>query len=165
MPARNHAAADSKVINMTQTAKRFMQAIVMVGGLLVLVFGILATYDLWHMPRERFLPASLQGIMFLGPFLIALGTVVLLCRLPMVTSSIFRRAILALGLLMLVVGGFPWIYTPCLTGGRPGNEGAGMLGTMIFIFVGLPGIATTLSGLVLITRKQSKDKAGDQAGR
>jgi hypothetical protein len=56
------------------------------------------------------------------------------------------RIILTTGLLMLAVGAYPWIYTDLLIGDRPGNEGAGMLGTLLFISVGVPGLFITILG-------------------
>ena len=51
------------------------------------------------------------------------------------------------GLLFVAVGCFPWVYTPELTGDRrPGGEGAGLMGTIIFLFVGIPGLLLTLAG-------------------
>ena len=56
---------------------------------------------------------------------------------------------LIIGLILLAVGGFPWLYTPLFFGDRPPttNEGSGMLGTLIFLFVGLPGLLMTTSAL------------------
>ncbi len=55
--------------------------------------------------------------------------------------------LLVVGLIFLAVGGFPWVYTPTLTGDlRPGGEGAGLMGTIIFLFVGIPGLLLTMAG-------------------
>ncbi len=67
------------------------------------------------------------------------------------------RISLIVGYIMLLIGGFPWLYTGLLVGGRPGNEGAGMLGTIIFILVGLPGIAITVTALILRARQSKKE--------
>ena len=64
------------------------------------------------------------------------------------TPLFSKRTILYTALLMLLVGAFPWAYTGWIIGGRPGNEGAGMLGTLIFLFVGVPGFALAVAGLV-----------------
>ena len=56
-------------------------------------------------------------------------------------------------LLLVLVGGFPWAYTPWLLGERPGSEGAGMFGTLIFIMVGVPGLALTV--IAFIARKMT----------
>jgi hypothetical protein len=58
------------------------------------------------------------------------------------------RNILITGLIMLVIGAFPWIYTPLLMGARKGSEGPGMLGTLIFLFVGIPGLIFTIFGFI-----------------
>ena len=49
------------------------------------------------------------------------------------------RTVLLAGLIMLAGGAFPWAYTPLLVRDR-GMEGSGMLGTLIFLAVGLPGL-------------------------
>ena len=47
---------------------------------------------------------------------------------------------------MLLVGGFPWAYMPFFFG--PDDEEAwGMLGTITFLLVGLPGVAVTGIGV------------------
>ncbi|MDI6783973.1 MAG: hypothetical protein QME64_07765 [bacterium] len=57
------------------------------------------------------------------------------------------RNILLTGLVMLVIGAFPWFYTPWLMGTRGGDEGSGMMGTLIFLLVGIPGLLLTIIGL------------------
>ena len=47
---------------------------------------------------------------------------------------------------MLLIGGFPWAYTPFFFG-PDGEEAWGMLGTIIFLLVGLPGVAVTGIGV------------------
>ena len=85
-----------------------------------------------------------------GPLLFACGCVLLLSRrtLPRPTTSV-RPAMLTIGLLMLLIGGFPWVYTPHLICGNPGNQGAGMLGTLLFVAIGLPGAVVTFCALPL----------------
>ena len=90
--------------------------------------------------------------MLFGPTIVALGAIVFLCGL----SLSFIRATLTVGLLMLVVGGFPGVYTHYLTGGRPGNEGAGLMVSIIYIIIGLPGVLITLVGLGLHAIKRNK---------
>lgn len=86
------------------------------------------------------IPDSLEACLSQMIVLCLFGPLLLAARAIIVerpSASGVRR----MGLVMLAVGGYPWAYTPFLVGGRPGNEGAGMLGTSIFVFVGLPGIA------------------------
>jgi hypothetical protein len=106
-------------------------------GLVILLIGIVLTIDLLAPGGHR--PFfGLLGI--LGPFLFTLGGLLIL-------GDVAPRAVLVIGLVLLAVGGFPWFYTPWLMGTRGGDEGSGMLGTIIFIFVGLPGLIATLVGL------------------
>ena len=65
------------------------------------------------------------------------------------------KVILTVGLCMLLVGGFPWIYTPALMHDRPNGEAAGMIGTLIFMFIGLPGLViTVVAACLLIGQRQ-----------
>jgi hypothetical protein len=64
------------------------------------------------------------------------------------TPLFSKRTIIYTALLMLLVGVFPWAYTGRIVGGSPGNEGAGMLGTLIFLFVGVPGFTLAVVGLI-----------------
>ena len=142
---------------MNQSAIRYLRTPMFLVGGLSIVFGGLATYDMWLSSKTRFLPPDFQYVMFLGPLIISLGVLTCLCAFSFSASSIFRRSILGLGLLLLLAGGFPWIYSHYLSGGRAGNEGAGMLATMIFLFIGLPGLAATLAGWLLHLMNRKKD--------
>ena len=131
----------------------------MLGGLILTGFGFLVTYDGLLSATERVLPLRLQSVIFFGPSLLAVGCVTFLRGLPLGASVIFRRGVLMIGLLMLAIGGWPWLYISYLTGGRPGNEGDGMLGTIIFIYVGLPGLALTLTSLVMNVKSHKRGKS------
>jgi hypothetical protein len=135
------------------------------GGLILAGFGVIATYDLMHSATERILPLQLQTIIYLGPILLAVGCAICLRRFAWGERSGYHRAMLIMGLAMLVIGGCPWLYTSYLIGGRPGNEGAGMLGTLIFILVGLPGLAITLIALIGKSKSQKKGRLSERGGR
>ena len=98
------------------------------GGLILVVFGVFATYDLFHPATERILPLPIQSVVFFGPILLAIGCVTFVRGFAWGASVIFRRAVLVLGSAMLVIGACPWLYTSYLIGRRPGNEGAGCSG-------------------------------------
>ena len=135
------------------------------GGLILTGFGVIATYDLIHPATERIFPLQLQAIIYFGPILLAVGCVICLRGFAWGERSGYHRAMLMMGLAMLVIGGYPWIYTSYLIGGRPGNEGAGMLGTLIFIFVGLPGLAITLIALIQRSMSQKKGRLSERGDR
>ncbi len=80
-----------------------------------------------------------------APAAFIVGVVVFVRGLAWSAAVISVQNILFSGLLMLVVGGFPWAYTPLIIGDG-GMEGSGMLGTLIFIFIGIPGILATTIG-------------------
>ncbi|MBI4528948.1 MAG: hypothetical protein HY695_34555 [Deltaproteobacteria bacterium] len=115
-----------------------------IAGLVLTAIGVIATYDL-SLPRgQRIIPASLGVLIFFGPALLISGLVVCGRHFAAESPRSFYRILLALGVLMVVLGAIPWIYTPYLTGDRPGGEAAGMLGTILFITVGLPGLFVTV---------------------
>ena len=114
------------------------------GGVLV-VHGLLCALPLLR-PEGR----GGGWPVFLSPALLILGVVALVRGLIGAQGALSGRSILATGVAMLVVGAFPWVYTGLLVGGSPGNEGAGMLGTLIFLVVGIPGLLVTLAGLAVL---------------
>jgi hypothetical protein len=65
--------------------------------------------------------------------------------------------VVRLGLLMLLAGGFPWLYTPLFTGGKS-NQASGMIGTLIFMLVGLPGLVVTAIGLINLAQQRRARK-------
>ena len=138
---------------MTEPVKRSTRVFVLTGGVILIGLGALGTHDLFGHPAERFLPTRFQYLMFLGPVSIGFGIVTTLRGLFLSASRVLRRVVLGTGLLMLAVGGCPWMYTPFITGDR--QEGAGMLATMIFIFVGMPGLAITIAGWALRQKAKS----------
>ena len=85
--------------------------------------------------------------MFLSPFFFLYGVVAAVRGFVSESSTFSKKTLLFAGVLMLVLGACRWSYTGFLTGGRPGNESSGMLGTLIFIFAGIPGFILTLVGL------------------
>ncbi len=90
-----------------------------------------------------------EWLAFIAPAMFFHGLVVALGGLLVGTQIFAMRTILLTGLLMLAVGAAPWIYTPWLTGDRRGGESAGMLGTILFLIVGVPGLLLTLAGAFL----------------
>jgi uncharacterized protein YqgC (DUF456 family) len=115
-------------------------------GLILVCVGIICTYDSLFYPAP-ILGTQLRWLGLFGPTFLLVGCVISLRGFAFGRSSVFRYAVLILGLLMLVIGGCPWLYTPYLIGGGRDNEGAGMLGMIIFIFVGLPGLVVSLVAL------------------
>ena len=125
-------------------------------ALFLLIAGSVATYNMWFPRDQRVGPDWLRGsIVLLGPVLLASGAVLLVLELaawwrsgrtdaePTAPSAHWP---LWLGLIMLLIGGFPWAYLP-LFFGPDGEEAWGMLGTIIFLLVGLPGVAVTGIGV------------------
>lgn len=124
----------------------FSRLYAVVSGLALAGIGFAVLYYL-DAHAGRFGPRSpMELVALLMPSLFFLGIVIAVGGL-LVGEKIFSpRAILFTGLLMLIVGAFPWVYTPWLTGDRPNGEAAGMLGTILFLIVGVPGLFLTLLG-------------------
>jgi hypothetical protein len=110
-------------------------------GSIFLLLGTFLTIDL-VLPGGR----GLLGL--LGPSLLTLGGLLIL-------GNVAPRVVLLTGLLLLAVGGLSWCYLPWLMGTRGGDEGSGMIATLIFILVGLPGLIAVLMGLFYIIFRNS----------
>jgi len=61
---------------------------------------------------------------------------------------------------MLLIGGFPWAYTPLLFG-FDNKQTWGMLVTIIFLVLGLPGLAVTGIGVSRM-RKHRRRQVGEK---
>ena len=120
-------------------------------GLALSVSGLLVVAALSWDAGKRAGPgwAPFEWMFFFGPITILTGAVIFLRGNIWGSRAFTRRTVLVVGIVALVIGGFPWAYTPLFVGGSPGNEGAGMLGTLLFILIGLPGLLMTLLGLAI----------------
>ena len=131
---------------MSEFAKRPSRIVPAVVGLGLAALGLLLILLLFTGPDDR--QGPFEWLALLGPALVVAGGVTCVrgwfCRV----SAFSRSNVLATGLVMLAVGIFPWIYTGLLIGDH-GGEGSGMLGTILFVTVGVPGLIVTLVGLGL----------------
>jgi hypothetical protein len=131
---------------------------------IVFAFACIATYDfLFSDPAQSILPIPRGWLLVWGPVwgpgLLLIGWVTFLRGSTWGARVLSRRAVRIGALLMLLIGGCPWLWLSALTqmsGGRPGNEGDGMLGTIIFLFVGLPGLLLMLGTLAMKPDKKNK---------
>jgi hypothetical protein len=114
-------------------------------SLFLIIIGVITSLSIWLPSFLNFIPKSLQMIQFWGPCLSGLGCIIFLLSF----SIPLPKSLLIVGLPMLVIGATSWFYTPLIIGGNPNNEGAGMLGTLIFIFIGIPGCITLLISIAL----------------
>ena len=114
-------------------------------SLFLIIIGVITSLSIWLPSSLNFIPKSLQMIQFGGPCLSGLGCIIFLLSF----SIPLPKSLLIAGLPMLVIGATSWFYTPLIIGGNPNNEGAGMLGTLIFIFIGIPGCITLLISIAL----------------
>jgi hypothetical protein len=114
-------------------------------SLFLIIIGVITSLSFWLPSFLNFIPKSLQMIQFWGPCLSGLGCIIFLLSF----SISLPKSLLIVGLPMLVIGAASWFYTPLIIGGNPNNEGAGMLGTLIFIFIGIPGCISLLISIAL----------------
>ena len=119
-----------------------------ISGLVLIALGLLFWFVLNHGIEEASEPPRGGWLMLGVPAMIMCGAVMLVRGLIWGSRPFSSATFLIAGILMLVVGAVPWVYTPLII--RDGGmEGSGMLGTLIFIAVGLPGLLVTLLGLAL----------------
>jgi hypothetical protein len=122
----------------------------------MLVTGLLLTLDLVSGYRPWGY-GTVNVVLLFGPILLAAAAASHAARnreaaKPGRESAPAGRVV-RMGLLMLLVGGCPWLYTPLFTGGKS-NQASGMFGTVIFLLVGLPGLTVTAIGLVNLARQR-----------
>ena len=131
--------ADSKWRERLRPAAFGLAAMIVAGAILAVALRPLG-------PNAR--GTGLGWLSLMAPALFVVGFVVFVRGLVSGAPIVSRRTVLVSGLLMLVTGGFPWAYTALIIRDR-GMEGSGMLGTLIFITVGIPGILATVLGCIL----------------
>jgi len=117
----------------------------LLASLFLLIIGVITSLSFWLPSSLNFIPKSFQIIHFFGPCLSCLGCIIFLLSF----SIPLPKSLFIVGLPMLVIGATSWFYTPLIIGGNPNNEGAGMLGSLIFIFIGIPGCITLLISIAL----------------
>jgi hypothetical protein len=113
----------------------------MIGALLLLFGGIILTGDLIYAWQVS--PFVLRC---LGPAALVAGVAATLRAAFPNKARIVGGLCFITGLIMLLLGVFPWAYTPYIIEDR-GGEGSGMLGTLIFIFAAPTGLLLTLLGM------------------
>ena len=120
-----------------------------VPGIVLMLIGLAATMGPFMSTANMRTSWSLLDLLLLfGPTLFFMGIAMTILSFIPGARVFSPRTILLTGFLMLVVGIFPWIYTPYFFNGRS-NEGSGMMGTLIFLLVGVPGIVLTILGFLM----------------
>lgn len=119
------------------------------GGVVLLGVGIVATRDLDHAATERILPHGLQDLMWFGPALALLGSLVLAREFPRAERWLTRRKIRVTGLGMLATCLVVWLLVLATDRGGDGSWAKGMVALQSSIYVGLPGLLLTLVSFVL----------------
>ena len=90
----------------TDRQERFSNAII---GLVVIIIGIFITYILFNSTPRGTGGSILDWLIFIGPMLFLMGIVMLVRGLVWEAPAFSGRTVLYTGLLMLLVGGFPWL--------------------------------------------------------
>ena len=146
----------------------------LVTGALLLVVGIVFLQQVNRAATERsWIGHTFESLIFFSPVMLVLGAALVLVgifryvsRFVKFSSIISPRWAARLGLawriFIWVVAGltiFPWWWLDILTrmnGQRPGNEGEGMGGFLITLFVGLPSVALAIFSEVCFRWKRGK---------
>ena len=81
-----------------------------------------------------------------GPTLLAMGVAAVLHEALPEYGRLVGVLCFVMGLIMLILGVFPWAYTPWIIQDG-GMEGSGMLGTLIFILAAPPGLGLFVLGI------------------
>lgn len=117
-----------------------------IAGIVMIGIGGLIVFGVFSTSMDRPGRPSVEWLLFLAPALTVAGCLTIVRGFLPGAKSFSSWTVLSTGLIMLAVGAFPWVYTPMLTGDRPGGESAGMLGTIICLLVGVPGLILTVIG-------------------
>ena len=122
------------------------------GGVVLLGVGIVATRDLDHDATARILPRVLQDLIWFGPALALVGSLVLAREFPRAERWLTRRKIRVPGLVMLAISLIVWLWVLATDRGGDASWGIVMIALMSSIYVGLPGLLLTLASFVLRPR-------------
>lgn len=122
-------------------------------GLLISVAAVLAAWGYLYLQTTAASPSGKGSRLALVvsaafPLVTLYGLVAVARGFIFDAPLLSKKTLILTAFVMLFLGACPWLYTDYLVGGRPGNEGSGMLGTIIFILVGVPGFILTIVGLV-----------------
>lgn len=131
---------------------------IILGTGLLLTLGLFSGYRPWG--------ASPINVIFLtGPVLLAAGAASHSARQPggagaqqgtRGSGASSARRVTGLGLLMVLIGGCPWLYTPYFFSGTS-DTSSGMIGTIIFLMIGLPGLAVLAIGFInLVMQRRAR---------
>lgn len=118
-------------------------------GVGLVALGVVGLHDFLVRPSGRFLPPTLEFLLFGWPVAIAAGVVLLLLRNPHradVSAPSERRAPLVwlvAGGVLLMLGAVGWAWR------RFTEQEEGFLGSMLFILAFPPGLFLTLVGAAL----------------
>jgi uncharacterized membrane protein len=120
------------------------------GGVIIAI-GLILTFSFFK-PATDYTPGIFNMLVFFGPCLLISGLVIFIRGYFFNKSAFSKQTVRWCGLIMLLLGGFPWLYTPLIISDR-GMEGSGMLGTILFIVLGIPGILAIIASIFI---KQSE---------
>ncbi len=124
---------------------RLVNAII---GLILIISGVLLIYYVFFRTSIDDVSLIFTRLSYLSPMLCIMGIVIFIRGIFWGAPAFSGRTVLYTGLLMLLLGVFPWAYTPLIIRDR-GMEGSGMLGMLIFLFVGIPGLILTIIGFII----------------
>ena len=133
---------------------RLPMALVRVSAVCFFVVGIPTCHDALVPPASRFVPGLAPSLMLGGPFLIALGVVLL------IGSFLPRKAakpMIIVGFSLAILGGLPLLVGLLSPSRGVSSSSAGFMELFLFIalpFVLMPGVALAVAGGVLASVKR-----------
>jgi len=142
-------------------------------GLGLLGAGFFLARQLNYPASERLVPAAWETLLVFSPVIIALGGVMLLMGLyrwvagfgwfarmvPIAARKRLKKAWRIVIWMVVAFSAWPYWWLDIVTrmnGERPGNEGEGMGGFLIMLFIGLPALAVAI--LTEVCARQNRDK-------
>ena len=127
---------------MSRASENSSRGTAVVIGLILLIMGIFMSHRFLNPPAQRYQQSILAWFFFIGPTITSFGIVIVLRGLAIGMEAFSRNTILLTGILML----FFSIILLFLSGA---GEGMGMLYTVLFVLVLVPGLILTIIGFII----------------
>lgn len=142
-------------------------------GLGLLGVGFFLAHQSYYPASERLVPPSWGTLLVFSPVIIAVGGVMLLMGLfrwvsgfgwfarmvPIAARKRLKQAWRIVIWMVVAFSAYPYWWLDIVTrmnGERPGNEGEGMGGFLIMMFIGLPALAVAIFTEVCARRNPDK---------
>lgn len=122
-------------------------------GLIFIGLGLWLTYQIFYRGIMSITENPIGLIFISGPALFFFGAVSMIRGIISGKNAFSGRNVFYAGLLMFIIGIYPYVYTPFIIGGRDA-EVAEWLGQFIRISTGYPGILLSIIGFFIRNRNE-----------